>query len=233
MPKRSLLAIAPILPLPNDLKQFSNSLSFLESEVNITWIDPLQNKLHLSKEAYLKTFKRELTDWVNIYDGFIGFAFGAILLQHHLDLFDKHQKKIILISPPSHIEIELSKKLNQVLMVAKSGDAIEAMQNLHDYIYPSRPYASMAIDQPGQAVICERLIYGLSMVLSLNFPAPLLDIQVAYLQIIGERSNLVRAENLIITPNSVTKTISNAGMRVLEDNPDESQSTIKEWLYEK
>ncbi len=230
---RSLVAIGPLLPQRKDLESFSRCLDFLKKDYHITWRDPLENINNLTYDAYEDVWTKLIEKWQTQFDVFVGFSLGAILLQSQLNQFLDNKKIIILVSPPAKLNSPLKDKLSNVLELVSQKKTDEALRVLQNYVSPSSSYKGAILNQDQDANVLTRLKFGLEFVLTHQFAKNSTKCETLIYQLVGEDSQLVTQENVLMTPRSICEIVPKAGMRVLEDNPGFSQAKIKEWLHVK
>lgn len=221
--KKTILAISPILPTHQDLDLFSKSLSFLENDYCIEWVDPLYNKENMSHHEF-NLYWHDFFKSNKQYYGFIGFSFGAMLLHIFAHLCE--DKPTVLIAPPIVMTKDLEYKLKTTLELCQHSGIKSCMDYLMQYVSKDSDDESYS-----DYLSCEtgRMVFGLNYVISFINHKDIAQTS-PVLQMVGEDSNLVKRENLFITKSSTVKIIPNAGMRVLSENPEYSQNILKKWL---
>lgn len=232
MSKKHILVLGPKVPQASDLSTISSSLAFLETNYDITILDTLSHFKAEQYERFKSDWQQKLSDSLGQTDVFMGFSIGGVILQHCLDLFKSSNKKIILFSPPSIIDERLKEKLYELLRLIESDKTQEAVHKLSQYVHPN------ALDdfEKRRTIpwpeIKARLAFGLQFVLNTSLLDSIEQNTASVLQLIGENSQLVKEDNIIQTQHHILKIIPNAGMRVLEDNPEYCHKVIKDWLNE-
>lgn len=221
MKKKKILLMAPVMPATEHSQELVKSLSFLSSSYDFHVIDPLSELSNLDNETYYRHWQTRLEPLVDTHDVFIGFSFGAVILQRCFSFLIKENiadKPILLFSAPSFADNALKEKLGKVVALAKQIKLQAAYQLLmQQVLYPAPPKeVSIAADDP--ALACARLVEGLSRVLTTDLRDTLANNDLRYHHFIGEHSYLVNQHNVVTSKSGTLITVPNAGMRVLQDN---------------
>jgi hypothetical protein len=230
MHKKKILIIGPISIQEDDFTSIAKSLSFLDEQYLIKFIDSLSIMNDLPNQAYYQLWEQKLLPFFNEYDAFFGFSLGGIIIQQCFPLFSKIHKPLILFSTPSYADSELTKKLGKVIELCKDKQLEEALNTLyHAVFYPyPLPALSVSVDNTNQAL--NRLLFGLNRVLNTDSTEMLQTNVIKHTHLIGECSNLVNRNNVIVPPKGHLVTVPQASMRVLQDNPYFCQKIILEVL---
>ena len=228
--KRKAIIVSSISPqnIPSiDIKTF-----FIETEIDhldyLDVIDFIDNCYSFS-EAVTK-FNSWIQDKYNDYDIFLGFAFGGVLLQHALNLLPN--KKIILVSSPGRMEGNLQLKLSSLVDLLNKGKLLDALYKLHEFVKYDQAKSNMdecLICYPLEQHTIKRLLKGFNMILDMEIATYTSSSNV--INIVGNKSNLVT--NYDVNPSfGKTFKIPNAGMRVLEHNPNAVKDVINNFILE-
>ena len=227
---KKMLVIAPVMAQPTDIKSIAKSLSFLENDYELSFVDPLTIMNNVDNASYYQLWGEALKPGLPNYDAFMGFSFGGVILQQCFSLFSQLNKPVILFSTPTFADLPLAEKLGGVVNLCKENRLETALATLYDDVYypDSRPEQSFEIHDSGCAV--NRLIFGLTRVLDTNSTRVVQESTVRHLHLIGEYSNLVNRDNVISAPNGRLVAVPGAGMRVLEANFPYCKQLIMETL---
>jgi hypothetical protein len=215
---KKMLVIAPVMAQPTDIKSIARSLSFLEEDYELSFVDPLTIMNNVTNDMYYQLWGEALEPCLPNYDAFMGFSFGGVILQQCFSLFSQINKPIILFSTPTFADMPLAEKLGAVVNLCKQNRLETALAKLYDDVYypDRRPEQSFKIHDAVSAV--NRLVFGLTRVLDTDSTRVVQKSTVRHLHLIGEQSNLVNRDNVIVAPNGRLVTVPGAGMRVLEAN---------------
>lgn len=218
-PPKKLLVIGPVSPQSSDLNHFSKNLSFLTPYYSIDYIDPLADMPECSNKKYYQIWQNQLKQCVGIYDAFIGFSFGGVILQQCFSLLSKQKKPIILFSTPTFADPSLREKLEKVITLCSENKLEDGLFSLYQAVYspnPIPPFSSQ--EYLNRELAIKRLIFGLTKVLETDSQAILNNGSTYHLHLIGEKSQLVNANNVIKPSCGQLIMVPNASMRVLESN---------------
>lgn len=216
---KKILVLGPILADWTEIQVIANTMTFLETNYEVEFIDPLQDIISdVEKKTFFKHWKCRLETLTPSYDAFFGFSLGGVILQQSFDLFENQKKPIVLFSVPSFADEILAERLNAVIYLIhqKSIESAIAAKNEWVFFPALPPKQTKRILDPIHAGF--RLSYGLECVLKID-SRPMLKKPVNYLHFIGEQSKLVNRNNIVSLPNKLIE-VPHAGMRVLTDNPD-------------
>jgi hypothetical protein len=231
MNRKSILAIAPIVPDQSEITRLERTLAFLEPYYRIDFLDPLSAvDIHLEKAAYYHAWQEKVALYLERYDAFVGFSFGGVILQQCFPLFESKQIPIVLFSTPTFVDSALHQKLGVVIELLKKNQVERALSALyHDVFYPhQQPVHDWAMLD--QAHAAERLIGGFTRILNTDSSYLIKTTTVNHLHLIGERSNLINTHNVRPAQTGVLLTVPGAGMRVLQDNLNFCKKVIMEAL---
>ena len=220
------MVLGPVMPQTTDLAGIADTLTFLTSDYELEFKDPLCQMNHLSNEDYYQRWHSELEQLLENYDAFFGFSFGGVILQQCLSLFAEKNKPIVLFSTPSYKDLLLEKKLSQVIGLCQKRQMQAALRTLYqDVFYPNALLnEDFRLDDEENAA--SRLIFGLERVLMTDARPLLSQTTVFHLHLIGECSHLVNHDNVVAPHTGQLLTVPGAGMRVLQDNPVFCQNAI-------
>lgn len=232
MQKKKILVLAPILTLPEDLGPFLSMLAFLEPNYVLDGLDPLLDLSDLDNEHYYQNWQNTLSGMMHQYDAFIGFSFGAVILQQCFSLFHAENKTtpIILFSAPSFADKSLTEKLTRVLSLAEEKQLEAANQLKMNYVFHPHPEIEIKIPTHNTELGCARLIEGITRILTTDSCAILQKYPVKYHHFIGEHSYLVNRNNVIVGQAGNVLYVPGASMRVLQDNSIYCYKKIEEIL---
>ena len=123
----------------------------------------------------------------------------------------------------------LKRKLGEVIRLCQELHVDEALISLYQHVfYPNKPAQPFLYDNKEETAA--RVIFGLQHVLDTDSQAILQQTRVAYLHLMGEASQLVNVENVIMAKKGYLLLVPNAGMRVLQSNPLFCERAILERL---
>jgi hypothetical protein len=232
---KKIIVLGPALPKWTEVEAIKKSLSFLEAEYFLHFLDPLVDAIENPHKVtdyalWENRIKNQLHDCV----AFIAFSFGGIILRQCFKLFNKLRKKIIFISVPEKIDLSLRDQLTKIIEYADKEEVDLAMQeHSKSVFFPSTPLVGKA-DLRDKTLICKRLSIGLKAVLDeKNYNQEnLINNSIPYTTIVGDKSTLVNINHIESSMVRRCIVVPNAGMRVLQDNPTFCQSVIKAELNE-
>ncbi len=228
--KKKILALGPVMPQESEIQAIASTLSFLQEDYQIDFIDPLSIQEDIANEAYYRLWEIEIEKNLESYDIFFGFSFGGVILQQCFNLFAGHNKSIILFSTPTFADKDLGEKLGRVVYFCKGNQVIKALNFLYkDVFYPNKAPQQFT-EVANETLVASRLIFGLERVLTSNSTIILSKSTVDHLHLIGECSNLVNRANAIVPTTGRLVIVPGAGMRVLQDNPVFCQKIILDQL---
>lgn len=216
--KKRILVLVPVMPDQSDIESIAKTLTFLQGDFQLDFLDPLSILEPVSKEAYYQLWQNELAKRLNDYEGFFGFSFGGVILQQCFSLFAATPKNILLFSTPTFADEGLQKKLGEVIRLCQENKVGEALRYLYPQVfYPNLPppEAFLVADEKEAA---RRLIFGLQRVLETDSRKILNDTRVDHLHLIGEYSRLVNLDNVTQPKTGRLVVVPKAGMRILQDN---------------
>ena len=225
-----ILVVGPITAAASQLEVFKTSLKQLMPSYDYDVLDPLQVFDDISNQQFYQRWHERLSKLVDQYDGYIGFSFGAVVLLQTLTLFEQQsikQKPLILFSAPMVADSLLFDKLTAVIKLAEANKLQQAEQLLMSYVFAPHTKAPdlAAIEDEEQA--CQRLVYGLNRALTTDCSAAINAVKREIIHFIGADSQLVTSKQALSLPTGKTITVPNAGMRVLQDNPDFCQQQLR------
>jgi hypothetical protein len=233
MAMKKIIVLAPALPRWQEVNAIKKSLSFLENEYSLVFLDPLVDAIKNSEKVndfslWEKRIGKELDHCVAL----IGFSLGGIILRRCFNFLEKLNKKIILISSPEKINASLINQLKKIINHANKGEVNLAIEEHSKSIFfPSSPLKKR-IKPKDKEIICKRLSIGLKIVLDKdNYSDEHKNISDDWVLLVGEKSKLVNIKHITYQEKKCI-IIPNAGMRILQDNPVFCQSIIKEALRE-
>ena len=219
MKKKDILVIAPILPQLADMAPIERTLAFLKPYYHLDFLDPLSvvNEA-LDNDAYYVAWQQQMARYLTQYEAFIGFSFGGVILQQCFPLFANNDRPIILCSTPTFADQILHQKLGAVIELLKKSQVEQALSVLYSHVFypfqqPQHNWGTLDREKAAN-----RLIVGLTRVLSTDSSQVVKTTTVNHLHLIGERSNLINMENVSSPKTGLLLTVPGAGMRVLQDN---------------
>jgi hypothetical protein len=230
MNKKKILTIGPVSIDPKEVSSIANTLSFLDKDYDIDYIDSLLIMENLSNAAYYALWQQKLATYVNDYDAFFGFSFGGVIIQQCFSLFENQHKPIILFSTPTFADAELNHKLGQVIHLCEQEQLEAALNALYEPVFAPYEMPKITCDKVDRDQAYKRLIFGLSRVLQTDSSNVLKNNRVPHLHLIGEYSHLVNRHNVIAPSNGRLIIVPKASMRVLQDNNPYCQKIILEAL---
>ncbi|MDR3504501.1 MAG: hypothetical protein P4L79_18185 [Legionella sp.] len=230
MQKKKILVMGPVSAHAEDMASIANTLTFLNEDYAIDYLDSLSIMEELPNVAYYQLWEKKLATCINEYDAFFGFAFGGVIIQQCFSLFQPLNKPIILFSTPSFADSSLNHKLGLVVHLCQENKLDEALHALYEPVFYPNPMPPLSSTNLNRNQAYKRLIFGLNRVLQTDSRAILQNNQVPHLHLIGEYSNLVNSKNTIAAQNSQLVIVPHSSMRVLQDNPAYCQKIIWEVL---
>ena len=230
MQKKKILVIGPVSAHPEDITSIANTLTFLNGDYEIDYLDSLSIMEELPNTAYYQLWQQKLATCVNDYDAFFGFAFGGVILQQCFSLFHSQNKTIILFSAPSFADNSLNQKLGSVIRLCQEDKLEEALQTLYKPVFYPNPMPALLYTNMDRKQAYKRLIFGLNRVLQTDSRTVLGNCQVPHLHLMGEYSDLVNNKNVVAAQNGQLVIVPHSSMRVLQDNPSYCQKIILEVL---
>jgi len=230
MHKKKILIIGPISIQEDDFTSIAKSLSFLDEQYLVKYIDSLSIMNDLPNQAYYQLWEQKLVQFFNEYDAFFGFSLGGIIIQQCFPLFSKTHKSLILFSTPTYADSGLTKKLGRVIELCKDKQLEEALNTLYYAVFSPYPLPALSVSVANKNQALKRLLFGLNRVLSTDSTEMLQTNAIRHTHLIGEYSNLVNCNIVIVPPNGHLVTVPQASMRVLQDNPYFCQKIILEVL---
>ena len=217
--KKNMLVIAPVMPQQSEIELFARTLAFLESDYSMSFLDPLSIiDIKQGNTAYYLAWQHYLASVLHVYDAFIGFSFGGVILQQCFPLFENKHTPLILFSTPTRADDALNQKLGKVIDLCEKNKVEEGLDQLYKEVYYPNPSLCFDWINLNHADAATRLITGLKRVLNTDSSDILKSTTVNHLHLIGEHSNLVNAHNVIAPKTGRLITVPGAGMRVLQDN---------------
>lgn len=228
--KKKALAIAPIMPHPSDITSIATSLSFLNDQYQIEFLDPLSLVNELPNQLFYQQWQDEIASQISSYDLYIGFSFGGMILQQCFPMFASYEKSILLFSTPTFSNPDLHKKLSQVIYFCQKADINSALKTLYQTVFYPNHIPIEVLSTPNAILAANRLINGLQRVLSTDSRAILDSFSVSHLHLIGELSQLVNANNVLAGKAGCLRIVPGAGMRVLQNNLPYCKKIIDEQL---
>lgn len=231
MQKKKIITIGPVSAQPEDIASIANTLSFLDEDYTIDYLDSLSIMQNVPNKAYYQLWEQKLAPYIDNYDAFFGFSFGGVIIQQCFSLFAKVHKPIILFSTPTFADNTLTEKLGKVISLCQEKKLEEALYALYQPVfYPNKMPPLLTVAPPYKKQAYERLIFGLTRVLNTDATAILQENKVAHLHLIGDNSNLVNSKNVIAPNNGRLIIVPHSSMRMLQDNRLFCQKIILEAL---
>lgn len=230
MHKKKIITIGPVSAQPEDIATIANSLSFLNEDYHIDYLDSLSIMHDVPNKDYYQLWKQKLTSYIDDYDAFLGFSFGGVILQQCFSLFAKAPKPIILFSTPTFADPTLKEKLGKVIRLCQENRLEDALKALYQPVFYPHKMPVLTIDSINKAQAYARLIFGLTRVLNTDARTLLQENKVPHLHLIGENSNLVNCNNVLAANHGHLISVPRASMRMLQDEPLFCQKVILEAL---
>ncbi|HBD7310585.1 TPA: hypothetical protein KKX07_001257 [Legionella pneumophila] len=219
MAKKRLLIIGPVSTQSSSLRHLSQNLSFLNPYYSIECLDPLVTLQECPDEEYYGIWQNQLKPLIKIYDAFVGFSFGGVILQQCFSILSGEKKQIILFSTPTFADSILREKLETVISLCSQNKLEEGLSSLYQAVYAPHSIPDASLQYLNRELAIKRLIFGLTKVLKTNCVSILNHCNVNHLHLIGEKSQLVNTNNVIKPSCSQLIVVPEASMRVLESNP--------------
>ncbi len=231
---KKILIFGPILPEWAEIQAIAESLQFLDSDYELTYVDPLDvSTLSIDHVEFIQNWKNKIQSLLHQYDAFFGFSLGGIILQQCFDLFEKKDKPLILFSVPSFSDELLTERLNQVVELIKHNQLAEAIAMKNKFVFHPYKFANPVVMPIYSVKAALRLSYGLELVLQIDSREKLKKTSTQFLHLIGKESQLVNLQNIFMPLISHLIEVPNAGMRVLKDNLSYCMHPILNFLNEK
>ncbi|APF04401.1 TPA: hypothetical protein RG395_001596 [Legionella pneumophila] len=219
MAKKRLLIIGPVSTQSSSLRHLSQNLSFLNPYYSIECLDPLVTLQECPDEEYYGIWQNQLKQLIKIYDAFVGFSFGGVILQQCFSILSGEKKQIILFSTPTFADSILREKLETVISLCSQNKLEEGLSSLYQAVYAPHSIPDASLQYLNRELAIKRLIFGLTKVLKTNCVSILNHCNVNHLHLIGEKSQLVNTNNVIKPSCGQLIVVPEASMRVLESNP--------------
>ncbi|HHT9951687.1 TPA: hypothetical protein ACT9K3_001527 [Legionella pneumophila] len=219
MAKKRLLIIGPVSTQSSSLRHLSQNLSFLNPYYSIKCLDPLVTLQECPDEEYYGIWQNQLKPLIKIYDAFVGFSFGGVILQQCFSILSGEKKQIILFSTPTFADSILREKLETVISLCSQNKLEEGLSSLYQAVYAPHSIPDASLQYLNRELAIKRLIFGLTKVLKTNCVSILNHCNVNHLHLIGEKSQLVNTNNVIKPSCGQLIVVPEASMRVLESNP--------------
>ncbi|HDS3848518.1 hypothetical protein [Legionella pneumophila] len=219
MAKKRLLIIGPVSTQSSSLRHLSQNLSFLNPYYSIECLDPLVTLQECPDEEYYGIWQNQLKPLIKIYDAFVGFSFGGVILQQCFPILSGEKKQIILFSTPTFADSILREKLETVISLCSQNKLEEGLSSLYQAVYAPHSIPDASLQYLNRELAIKRLIFGLTKVLKTNCVSILNHCNVNHLHLIGEKSQLVNTNNVIKPSCGQLIVVPEASMRVLESNP--------------
>ncbi|HHS2946935.1 TPA: hypothetical protein ACTEL6_000113 [Legionella pneumophila] len=219
MAKKRLLIIGPVSTQSSSPRHLSQNLSFLNPYYSIECLDPLVTLQECPDEEYYRIWQNQLKPLIKIYDAFVGFSFGGVILQQCFSILSGKKKQIILFSTPTFADSILREKLETVISLCSQNKLEEGLSSLYQAVYAPHSIPDASLQYLNRELAIKRLIFGLTKVLKTNCVSILNHCNVNHLHLIGEKSQLVNTNNVIKPSCGQLIVVPEASMRVLESNP--------------
>ncbi len=227
---KKIAVFLPDLPQLSYLKPIEQSLSFLTPEYGLDFIDPYEIHEEVSNEFYYTKWQERIKNCDTQYDAFLGFSFGGVILQQCYPILECLEKPLLLFSTPSFANERLRTKLNRVIELCRKQRVQEGLQYLYQHV-SRRALPTTTFPLDNEIETAQRIIFGLQRVIDTDATEMIRNTQLSYTHFIGEASNLVKRENVILGENGTLWVVPKAGMRVLQDNLPFCQTKILEVLH--
>ncbi|UXS01907.1 alpha/beta hydrolase [Agrobacterium tumefaciens] len=237
--EKKILVMSPVMP-EWDNGDFFQPLTeyFLKHGYSVFIVDTLSLSPQLNEPIsyFSQRWAKELESH-GPFEIVAGSALGGALAQL---LVSKHLKTkascLLLISAPNNTDAELRKRLAVIAELAREGDLDQAMRVLAYRVLPDtcQPLVTLApIKSNGSLQQQERLYIGFSYLYELDIRPEIKEFTGRVLNIIGERSQLVKACNAQLdeSPAHRTVVIPGGGMRPLIDDALLVISAIEKHLF--
>lgn len=228
---KKILVMGPALPEWSEIKSISETLIFFELQYAVDFVDPLCDLTHSTdQKSFFSQWKNKLEILLNQYDIFFGFSLGGVVFQQCFDLLKKQNKPLVLFSVPSFCDKTLSERLSKVRGLIEEESVFSAINKLNQWVfYPhDLPSQQLVLVNPDLSAL--RLSKGLQFVLETDSRSILSKMQVNHLHLVGEMSQLINRNNVMMTPSSRLAFVPQAGMRVIKDNSKYCVESIVDFL---
>lgn len=221
--QKKILVMSPVMPVWDHGAFFAPLSDYFQSRgYSLLIVDSLSLPIQTDEKiiGLAQRWKTVLAEHAP-FDLIAGGALGGALAQ--LLALEWPDTPLLLISAPSRSTPALERSLSRMIELAQSGDLLQAEKRLAWCVLPesTQPEPALrAITVNGEALSRLRLVTGFTYLLGLDIQTQTDSHSGPLLNLIGERSRLVRAENFPLTPHPErqTKLIPAGGMRPLNDN---------------
>lgn len=229
---KKILVMGPAMAEWSEIQAIKSSLQFLTPHYELDFVDPLSDiNENVNQKEFFDRWRHKLENQISNYDILCGFSLGGVILQQCLDLFEQNSKPLIFFSVPSFSDDLLTERLNHVIQLIKDKLLNNALHTLNRYVfYPHEAPLDIALNNANQAAL--RLSKGLQFVLDTDARPVLQKTSVKYLHLIGEKSQLVNRDNVLIPSQCQLAVIPRAGMRILQNSPADCIPLITKFLEE-
>jgi hypothetical protein len=217
-----LLVIGPVLAEWSQMRYIENTLGFLKSSYDTTFLDPLEDiTIARNRTIFFEAWREKILSVLVNYDLLIGFSLGGLILQECFAqiLKSKERKKIIFFSVPSFVDEMLHTRLNTVIQKINQLGIHSGMHAKNEYVFSPYSVTGNQGSVADPALASLRLTRGLEIILNTDSRRLLMNKAVPYLHFIGEKSALINHNNVIHPYPEYLHVVPAASMRVLQDNP--------------
>ncbi len=90
--KKKIIDYRPVSTQSSSLRHLSQNLSFLNPYYSIECLDPLVTLQECPDEEYYGIWQNQLKPLIKIYDAFVGFSFGGVILQQCFSILSEEKK---------------------------------------------------------------------------------------------------------------------------------------------
>jgi hypothetical protein len=236
-PRRAAV-LSPVLPLWEDGRFFAPLVQPLVSAgYSVSIFDTLS--LLPAQPPSLETFAESWSTYlrtVGQIDLLAGCALGGAVVQAMLgEPWAARVPKVLLISAPSVADATLNTRLGTLARLARGADVISTLELLDRLVAPegtpvaSTSYSLSPATLPVQAA---RLAHGFALLQDIDVGAIVARYTGRLLNVYGDRSQLVRRQNIRVGPSSIHSAcaIPNGGMRPLSDDLARVLNAMREHL---
>lgn len=225
---KKVAVFLPVMPQRSFMSSIVDALAFLKPEFQCDFIDPYEIHADVSNALYYLKWKERLQQ--KVYDAYLGFSFGGVILQQCFSILEPLKKPMLLFSTPTFTNEDLTSKLGKVIHLCKQQRVLEGVTSLYQYALFPNPLPETSYTLANEAESGARLVHGLQKVLDTNSEEILWSTKIKYTHFIGEQSSLVNLSNVGVAVNGSLRVVPNAGMRVLQDNIDFCRPIILQQL---
>ncbi|WP_208442096.1 alpha/beta fold hydrolase [Bartonella raoultii] len=164
----------------------------------------------------------------------VGFAMAGTLVQMLAEKLP-NAHAVLAMNAPGYPDVLLQQRLGYLLTLLEKGDLSTTLEVLDSFVQPigaieKRNVLEIPDEQKTMAI--ERMTRGFKLLLAMDARDEIIKYTGKFLALVGEKSQLATVNNQTKSHcmNHEYKIISEAGMRLWEDNPVMTNAVINEWI---